>query len=590
MIAARSVTSRPIEDGPRVRVRAMDVDADVDELWTIMHAPLLDRDTEAAQWSGLTSGPFPNVEAFRANLIARPDDAATFKVVIQDISSGALLGMSTFMAIYAAHARLEIGWHMIAPKAHRSHVNTECVWVMCRHAFSLGYRRVEWKHNATNARSGAAARRFGFTFEGVFRNHMLVPRKANDGDDALTNRDTSYLSLLHTEWPSVRDRHRATFPEREPARARDVARAAASPPSESSAAEAITIIASARDPAPRERVHENKPELRRALILSACASTELPILRVDTASTGDAALSACVELGILSAAKLEFLRTAHASWRDAPSPEDDFASDETEANDGLIPNFFVRTPQVRGDPWARRLAWHATDVYTPIYADLCETLADDAAVCAAAVAHVVASGAGAGGEGGGDVYAVTTHPGHHASAQCYGGYCFVNNAAHCFKLAQRAGRTPFLVDVDYHAGDGSASFPFLGGGSSSSSSRFVSLHAPDDYPYVQREAPWGVRVEPGATWDAVYAPALRDALARRPSDCDLLIVSLGYDTLDGDPCAAEGHRMALSCEDFGKMRALLRGTRVPMLVVQEGGYHLEKIPTAAVAFCRGGEL
>ena len=80
---------------------------------------------------------------------------------------------------------------------------------------------------------------------------------------------------------------------------------------------------------------------------------------------------------------------------------------------------------------------------------------------------------------------------------------------------------------------------------------------------------------------------LRAALARRPHDCDLLVVSLGYDTLDGDPCAADGHRMAIQCEDFSRMRALLHSAQVPILVVQEGGYHMEKIAAAALAFCRG---
>ena len=615
MRAARSLTATPIADGPRTRVRAMDIDADVDELWAIMHTPLVDPETEAAQWSGLTAGPFASANDFRKALLARPDDASTFKVVVQDIASGELLGLSTFMAIHAEHARVEIGWHMIAPKAQRTHVNTETVWVMCRHAFALGYRRVEWKHNASNARSGAAARRFGFTFEGVFRNHMLVPSRARGGAE-FVNRDTSYLSLLRTEWPAVQKRHRATFPGA--VRAQDCARRGVRDGSwcatEGGGCDGMVVIASARDPYPRERLEENKPEVRRALILAALASAAtdtaagavasvkagaavgaaappvpaLPstaeVLRVDTASTGEAALAKCVELGVISASKLDFLRTAHSQWRAAPSPEDDFHSEETAERDGLVPNFFVRAPQRRGAPWARRLAWHATDVYTPIYADLVDVLADDAAVCAAAVAHIVGAIRSVANDRSArrvyrDVYALTTHPGHHASAECYGGYCFVNNAVHCFKLAQRAGRRPFLIDVDYHAGDGSASFL--------NAASFVSLHAADDYPYVDGGAPWGVCVEPGATWEATYAPALRAALARRPHDCDLLVVSLGYDTLDGDPCAADGHRMAIQCEDFSRMRALLRSAQVPILVVQEGGYHMEKIAAAALAFCRG---
>jgi RimJ/RimL family protein N-acetyltransferase len=67
---------------------------------------------------------------------------------------------------------------------------------MLEEAFEdLGYRRVEWKCDALNARSRAAALRLGFTFEGVFRHHMIVKGR---------NRDTAWFSMLEEEWPSVR--------------------------------------------------------------------------------------------------------------------------------------------------------------------------------------------------------------------------------------------------------------------------------------------------------------------------------------------------------------------------------------------------
>jgi Acetyltransferase (GNAT) domain len=68
--------------------------------------------------------------------------------------------------------------------------------VLARHVFDdLGYRRLEWKCDAANARSRRAAERFGFTFEGVFRQHMIVKGR---------NRDTAWYSLLDSEWPAVR--------------------------------------------------------------------------------------------------------------------------------------------------------------------------------------------------------------------------------------------------------------------------------------------------------------------------------------------------------------------------------------------------
>ena len=86
---------------------------------------------------------------------------------------------------------------------------------------------------------------------------------------------------------------------------------------------------------------------------------------------------------------------------------------------------------------------------------------------------------------------------------------------------------------------------------------------------------------------AQYEPLLREALRRRPAECDVLVVSLGYDTLDGDPCAAEGHRLALQPADFGPMRRLLDEAGLPLLFLQEGGYHMEKIAAAAAAFWAG---
>ena len=112
---------------------------------------------------------------------------------------------------------------------------------------------------------------------------------------------------------------------------------------------------------------------------------------------------------------------------------------------------------------------------------------------------------------------------------------------------------------------------------------FVSLHAPHDYPFLPRGLPWAIDVPPGATW-AVYEPLLRAALAQRPAGCDCLVVSLGYDTLRGDPDAREGHRLELAPADYAAMRGVLRETGLPACVVQEGGYHLGDIPEAAEAF------
>ena len=105
--------------------------------------------------------------------------------------------MAAFMNVVPEHRRLEIGHIWYAPSAQRTEANTEAAYLMIREAFDeLGNRRVEWKCDALNERSRAAALRLGFTFEGVFRKHMIVRGR---------NRDSAWFSLLDTEWPAAQD-------------------------------------------------------------------------------------------------------------------------------------------------------------------------------------------------------------------------------------------------------------------------------------------------------------------------------------------------------------------------------------------------
>ena len=100
------------------------------------------------------------------------------------------------MSVDPAMRHLELGNIWYAPRAQRTRANTESVYLMLREAFEmLGNRRVEWKCDALNARSRAAAERLGFTFEGIFRQHMIIKGR---------NRDTAWYSMLDHEWPAVR--------------------------------------------------------------------------------------------------------------------------------------------------------------------------------------------------------------------------------------------------------------------------------------------------------------------------------------------------------------------------------------------------
>jgi RimJ/RimL family protein N-acetyltransferase len=111
-------------------------------------------------------------------------------------ASGAAAGMAGYMNIVPANGSIEIGHIWFAPSLQKSRAASEAIYLLARHAFEeLGYRRLEWKCDALNAPSMRAARRFGFTYEGTFRQHMVVKGR---------NRDTAWFALLDRDWPLQR--------------------------------------------------------------------------------------------------------------------------------------------------------------------------------------------------------------------------------------------------------------------------------------------------------------------------------------------------------------------------------------------------
>ena len=104
--------------------------------------------------------------------------------------------MASYLRFAPDHRVVEIGHIWFGAALQRTPGATEAIYLLARHAFGeLGVRRLEWKCDADNERSRRAAERLGFTFEGVFRQHMLVKDR---------NRDTAWYSLLDGEWPTVR--------------------------------------------------------------------------------------------------------------------------------------------------------------------------------------------------------------------------------------------------------------------------------------------------------------------------------------------------------------------------------------------------
>ena len=125
---------------------------------------------------------------------AASEDPMFFAVI--DRSSDRCEGRQAFLRITPEHGVIEIGSILWGPAIARTRVATESLFLFARHAFEeLGYRRFEWKCNARNEPSIRAARRFGFTYEGTFRQHMVVKGQ---------NRDTAWFAITDTEWPALR--------------------------------------------------------------------------------------------------------------------------------------------------------------------------------------------------------------------------------------------------------------------------------------------------------------------------------------------------------------------------------------------------
>lgn len=178
-------------------------------------------------------------------------------------------------------------------------------------------------------------------------------------------------------------------------------------------------------------------------------------------------------------------------------------------------------------------------------------------------------------------FALARPPGHHASADVFGGYCYLNNVAIAAQFLADKGLRPAILDVDYHHGNGTQSI-FYG----RADVLFVSIHAHPNFAFPHflgfadecgEGAGEGVNLNlplPRKTDWSAYAPALDAALARIADfGPDVLLVSLGLDTFEGDPIS----RFKLKTEDYLRMGESLARFRKPVLFVFEGGYNLDAL-------------
>ncbi|WP_431284101.1 GNAT family N-acetyltransferase [Humitalea sp. 24SJ18S-53] len=150
-----------------------------------------------AAWSWMGYGPFATEAALRARIEAFAAAHDPLAWAIRSHRSGAIEGWLTLMDIQPYNAEIELGHIWLGPRLRRTRGATEAMFILMRHAMDdLGYRRLVWKCNALNAASQNAAKRLGFSPEGVLRANLVIKGR---------RRDTAMFSILAEEWPSRRD-------------------------------------------------------------------------------------------------------------------------------------------------------------------------------------------------------------------------------------------------------------------------------------------------------------------------------------------------------------------------------------------------
>jgi RimJ/RimL family protein N-acetyltransferase len=153
-------------------------------------------DVEGKNWTYLAYGPFADLDSYLAwiDRTCSGNDPLFFAII--DRQTDRAVGVASYLRIDPANGSIEVGHINYSPLLQRQPAATEAMYLMMRHAFELGYRRYEWKCNALNAASRAAAQRLGFSYEGVFRQATVVKGR---------NRDTAWYAAIDAEWPTLHD-------------------------------------------------------------------------------------------------------------------------------------------------------------------------------------------------------------------------------------------------------------------------------------------------------------------------------------------------------------------------------------------------
>jgi RimJ/RimL family protein N-acetyltransferase len=177
--------------GRLVSLAPIDPARDAERLFSVSHPPAGD----PAIWTYMFDGPYEDVAALRAALERNASSEDPFFYTVLRGPEADPQGIVSYLRITPEHGVIEIGNIWYGVPLQRTTAATEVIYLLAHHAFDeLGYRRLEWKCNAFNQASRRAAERFGFAFEGVFEQHMVVKGR---------NRDTAWYAITDRRWPAL---------------------------------------------------------------------------------------------------------------------------------------------------------------------------------------------------------------------------------------------------------------------------------------------------------------------------------------------------------------------------------------------------
>lgn len=178
-------------EGRLCRLEQLDVVQHGDDL-----ADAFALDTEGRLWTYMSSGPFATKAALKDWIATASKGRDPLFYAVVEQGSAKAVGIASYMRIAPEAGSIEVGTIAYSPLLQRTSLATEAMFLMMEHAFeTLGYRRYEWKCDSLNAASRKAAERYGFNYEGVFRQALVYKGR---------NRDTAWFSILDREWPFIK--------------------------------------------------------------------------------------------------------------------------------------------------------------------------------------------------------------------------------------------------------------------------------------------------------------------------------------------------------------------------------------------------